>query len=274
MAWPYNPRDRWHGRATWYATPACLLLSAPRKTNTMGTVYQPWSRAELFLWNSFGAGSMGMPGGLDAAPHSANSAFCATAIELLGMNNLKRLGPGMRDRTQKGVTRPMTPKGNGLWLPEDTCGNNMQQAKHPSCAVLRVAHPAFRVRHNEPVRASQDLSKMLLCWQGDRKLAIIPFPPSPAPWGWGSAGEGLYFLGRGLLLGHWESSPSLPDIGTVHGQGLPSSFLEQAAEADTYTGQNLFPNTSFISFSHEIFLLEYSLHLENRRVFFIRHIRL
>lgn len=53
-------------------------------------------------------------------------------------------------------------------------------------------------------------------------------------------------------------------------KGLPSSLLEQAAEADTYTGQNLFPNTSFISFSHEILLLEYSLHLENRREFFYK----
>lgn len=148
--------------------------------------------------------------------------------------------------------------------------HNMQQAKHPSCAVLPAAHPAFRARHNEPVCASsQGHSKTLLCWQGDRKLAIIPFPPSPAPWGWGSAGKRLYFPGRGLLLGHWELSPSLPGIGTVHGQGLPSTFLEQAAEADTYTGQNLLPNNSFISFSHEIFLLEYSLHLENRREFFL-----
>lgn len=58
-------------------------------------------------------------------------------------------------------------------------------------------------------------------------------------------------------------------------RALPASS-EWAAEADAYTDEHLFPNISFISLSHEIFLSEYSLHVENRRqfFFFIRHIRL
>lgn len=162
--------------------------------------------------------------------HPKLEGFCATAIQLLGTKNFKPHSPypwhEQQDSERSGTTygpkreqallfqkRPLAPQGH-MW-------HNMQQAKHPSsCAVLPAAHPTFRARHNEPVHAPQGHSKMLLRWQGDRKLPTVLFPPSPAPWGWGSAGKRQYFLHRDLLLGHWECSSSiLLGIGTVHGQG-------------------------------------------------------
>lgn len=59
-------------------------------------------------------------------------------------------------------------------------------------------------------------------------------------------------------------TPRFCSAGARSPHAPPSSLW--AAEADTYMDQHLFPNTSFISFSHEIFLSEYSLHLEE--VFF------
>lgn len=99
---------------------------------------------------------------------------------------------------------------------------------------------------------------------------ITPFPPSPACWRQGRQGELCSSKPEALCQGTRSTAPG---ISVVHGQGLSSSLPERAAEADTYTGQNLFPNTSFISFSHEIFLSEYSLHLENRREVFFHKAR-
>lgn len=111
---------------------------------------------------------------------------------------------------------------------------------------------------------------------GRQKAHHRTLPTQPSSLGTGQRGKKSVFFNKRLFAGAPGAAPSPPGIGAVHGQRLPSSLPERAAEADAYTGQNLFPNTSFISFSHEIFLSEYSLHLENRReVFFlIRHIRL
>lgn len=162
--------------------------------------------------------------------HQRVEGFRATAFQLLGMNNLKPHLPWPwhegQDPERSGRTY-WCQKGTGSALPKMPSGSprtHVEQhaaGKHPSsCAVLPASHPTFRARHNEPVPVSQGHRKMLLCWQGDRKLTILPFPPSPAPWGWGSAGKRQYFLHRGLLLGQWECSPSiLLGIGTVHSQG-------------------------------------------------------
>lgn len=129
---------------------------------------------------------------------------------------------------------------------------------------------------------SQGHSKRLLCSQGGRKPAIAPFPPSPDPWEQHSTGEGLHFLTRSLFPGHQENSPvlavQLPPPCQVSVQCIardcpPASWSRQQRQTHIQV-QNLFPNTSFMSFSHEIFISEYSLHLENRRDFFLRHIRL
>lgn len=98
----------------------------------------------------------------------------------------------------------------------------------------------------------------------------LPTHPAQPPGDGAVQGKGRIFCAEAFCWGTGSAVPACWVLAQCMAKALPSSLLEQAAEADTYTGQNLFPNTSFISFSHEIFLLEYSLHLENRREFFYK----
>ena len=150
----------------------------------------------------------------------------------------------------------------------------------PGCAPP-AARPAFQGQAQQAHPCLVGPQQEAAVLPGRQKACHHTLPTQPSPLGTGQHKQKSVFFNQRHFAGAPGAQPqagsvaasSLPGIGAVHGQGLPSSLPERAA--DTYTGQNLFPNTSFISFSHEIFLSEYSLHLENRReVFFIRHIRL
>lgn len=128
MPWPCNPRDRRHGRATSYATPSVPTPLSSQKNKHHGDSLPSLAGPEQSSFSGGvleqDTGPMGMPGGQDAVPHSANT-VALKAERLLGTNNHTHLGPDMRDRTQNGVAMPRVPKGNrfcssknALWLPE------------------------------------------------------------------------------------------------------------------------------------------------------------
>lgn len=173
----------------------------------------------------------------------------------------------------------MVPKGNrlcssknALWLPKDTCGTTCSRQNTPAAVLCSLqltplsgpGTMSLSMPHRATVRC---------CCVGRETESCPLYSSHPAqPPGDGAVqGKGSIFCTETFC---WGTGSAVPVFCWVLAQcmakGLPSSLLEQAEEADTYTGQNLFPNTSFISFSHEIFLLEYSLHLENRREFFYK----
>lgn len=230
----------------------------------------------MILWTSFLAGPLAPQGcpGVPGQPSRHPRVEEAPVPWPRTTSSLACLSPGMRDRTQGGGDKTLGAKRQRAPLFQKCPLAPPRHARHRSrcrpgrTVLLLLLAPFLGARDNKPTRTSQGPSKRLRCCRGGRKPTITPFPPSPAPWGRGSAGKSLYFLTRGFLLGHRELPPPRR-VSARCTASLPSSLPKRAAEADTYTGQNLFPNTSFISFSHEIFLSEYSLHLENRReVFF------
>ena len=179
-------------------------------------------------------GSTGMPRDLDAAPRSAVITAPRGGWPLCHGHpgaghhqpqashaSATARGTGPRG----GVARPLVPSGNGSQSSKKPLTPASHAKRHITGLGAPSTHPAFRDQAQSP-----------------------PARPShPAqPLGMGQCAE------KSVLFSPRAASPLL-GIGTVHGQGLPLSIPERAAEADAYTGQNLFPNTSFISFSQEIF---------------------
>lgn len=159
--------------------------------------------------------------------HQRVEGFCATAIQLLGTNNLKPHSPWPwhegQDPGRSGKTHgvkmekallfqkcPLAPPGH-IW-------HNISRQNAP---VMLCSLPLTPLSGPGTMSLSTPHRATARCCAGRETESRPLYPSHPAqPLGMGQCRKRLYFLGRSLLLGHWEHSSSiLLGISPVHGQG-------------------------------------------------------